>query len=37
MYYMVGEGNGSPLQYPFWENPRDREDWWAEAHGVAKK
>ena len=30
-----GEGNGNPLQYSFLENPMDREDWWATAHGVS--
>ena len=24
---MTGEGNGSPLQYSFLENPMDREAW----------
>ena len=32
----IGEGNGNPLQYFCLENPRDREAWWAEVHGVAK-
>ena len=31
-----GEGNGTPLQYPYLENPMDREAWWATVHGVAK-
>ena len=31
-----GEGNGSPLQYSCLENIRDRGDWWATVHGVAK-
>ena len=31
-----GEENGNPLQYSCLENPRDRGDWWAAVHGVAK-
>ena len=31
-----GEGNGSPLQYSFLENPMDRGAWWATVHGVDK-
>ena len=31
-----GEGNGTPLQYSFLENPMDRGAWWAAVHGVAK-
>ena len=31
-----GEGNGTPLQYPYLENPIDREAWWATVHGVTK-
>ena len=31
-----GEGNGTPLQYPYLENPMDREAWWATVHGVEK-
>ena len=31
-----GEGNGNPLQYSCLENSKDREDWWATVHGVAK-
>ena len=33
---LIGEGNGTPLQYSFLENPRDGGTWWAEVHGVAK-
>ena len=33
---LIGEGNGTPLQYSFLENPRDGGAWWAEVHGVAK-
>ena len=28
--------NGTLLQYPCLENPKDREAWWAAVHGVAK-
>ena len=31
-----GEGNGSPLQYSYLENPMDRGAWQAIVHGVAK-
>ena len=31
-----GEGNGSPLQYSYLENPMDGGAWWAAVHGVAK-
>ena len=31
-----GEGNGSPLQYSYLENPMDREALWATVLGVAK-
>ena len=31
-----GEGNGTPLQYSYLENPMDGGAWWAAAHGVAK-
>ena len=33
---MLGEGNGTPLQYSCLENPTDRGAWWAAVHGVAK-
>ena len=26
---LIGEGNGSPLQYSCLENPRDGRAWWA--------
>ena len=29
-----GEGNDNPLQYPYLDNPMDRETWRAAAHGV---
>ena len=32
----LGEGNGSPLLCSCWENPRDREAWWAAISGVAQ-
>jgi len=32
----VREGNGTPLQYSFLENPMDGGAWWAAVHGVAK-
>ena len=31
-----GEGNGSPLQWSYLENPRDRGAWWAAVYGVAQ-
>ena len=31
-----GEGNGTPLQYSFLENPMDGGAWWAAVHGVTK-
>ena len=31
-----GGGNGNPLQYPCWENPRDSGTWLAIDHGVTK-
>ena len=33
---LVGESNGTPLQYSCLENPMDRGAWWATVHGVAK-
>ena len=33
---LIGEGNGTPLQYSCLENPRDGGAWWAAVHGVAK-
>ena len=33
---MVGEGNGTPLQYSWLENPMDGGAWWAAVHGVAE-
>ena len=31
-----GEGNGTPLQYSFLENPMDGGAWWAVVHGITK-
>ena len=31
-----GEGNGSPLQCSFLENPREGRAWWAAVYGVAQ-
>ena len=33
---VIGEGNGTPLQYSCLENPMDRGAWWAAVHGVVK-
>ena len=33
---LLGEGNGTPLQYSCLENSMDRGAWWAAVHGVAK-
>ena len=35
-YYLDGEGNGTPLQYSYLENPMDGGTWWAAVHGVDK-
>ena len=32
----IGEGNGSPLQCPCLENPRNRGAWWVAIYGVAQ-
>ena len=34
--HFLGEGNGTPLQYSWLENPMDGGAWWAAVHGVAK-
>ena len=31
-----GEGNGTPLQYSYVENPMDGGMWWATVHGIAE-
>ena len=33
---LLGEGNGTLLQYSCLENPMDGGAWWATVHGVAK-
>ena len=33
---IIGEGNGTPLQFSCLENPMDGGAWWAAVHGVAK-
>ena len=33
---IIGEGNGTPLQYSCLENPMDRGAWQAAVHGVAE-
>ena len=33
---LLGEGNGTQLQYSCLENPMDGGAWWAAVHGVAK-
>ena len=33
---VIGEGNGSPVQYSCLENPMDRGDWWATVYRVAE-
>ena len=35
IYNILGEGNGTPLQYSCLENPMDGGAWWAAVHGVA--
>ena len=32
----ITEGNGTPLQYSYLENPMDGGAWWATVHGVAQ-
>ena len=34
--FLLGEGNGTPLQHSCLENPMDGRAWWAAVHGVAK-
>ena len=34
---VIGEGNGTPLQYSWLENPMDGGAWLAAVHGVAKR
>ena len=35
-FRLIGEGNGTPLQYSCLENPMDGGAWWAAVHGVAE-
>ena len=34
--FLAGEGNGTPLQYSWLENPVDSGVWWAAVQGVTK-
>ena len=34
--FMIGEGNGNPLQCSCLENPRDGGAWWAAVYGVTQ-
>ena len=36
VWWPIGEGNGTPLQYSCQENPMDGGAWWAAVHGVVK-
>ena len=36
MWYLDGEGDGTPLQYSCLENPRDGGACWAAVYGVAQ-
>ena len=36
MPFLIGEGNGNPVQYSCLENPVDRGAWWAAVHRVAQ-
>ena len=36
MCFLIGEGNGNPLQYSCLENPMDGGAWRATVYGVAK-
>ena len=36
MQDILGEGNGTPLQYSCLENPMDGGPWWAAVHEVAR-
>ena len=33
----LGERNGNTLQHSCLGNPKDRGDWWASVHGIAKE
>ena len=34
--HIIGEGDGTPLQYSCLENPMDGGAWWAAIYGVAQ-
>ena len=36
LVHLIGEGDGTPLQYSCLENPMDGGAWWAAVHGVAE-
>ena len=36
LHLVIGEGNGTPLQYSCLENPMGGGAWWAAVHGVSK-
>ena len=36
LYILIGESNGTPLQFSCLENPRDAGAWWAAVYAVAK-
>ena len=36
VYSLIGEGNGTPLQYSCLENPMDGGAWWAAVYRVAQ-
>ena len=36
IFYILREGDGTPLQYSYLENPMDGGAWWAAVHGVVK-
>ena len=36
LVFLIGEGDGTPLQYSCLENPMDGGAWWAAVHGVAE-
>ena len=36
IFMIIGEGNGTPLQYSCLENPTDGGAWWAAVLGVAE-
>ena len=33
---VIGEGNGTPLQYSCLENPMDGGAWWVVVHGITR-